>query len=417
MSLSKDQLQHEAKTHWLCGDRLNTIVLGTGGGKTKVAIDIMKELQDELKEVLILVNSTALLQSWWDEIDKFWPETRTVGISVTTYQTAYKWEDNDPETTLIIYDECDFASSDEYGKVYTFSAPYKLGLTGFIPEDKQEFFQQYLPVCYVRTAQELQELGILNQSELIYIEYPLSNKKDIKVAKRAGGAFYQSENDYYKYYTDQVKKAQIVKGNLDRQLYVIRETGGNPGEQLLANVRTADFKVKMMIAKRKKILNSLSSSVQVVKNLVDNIHLVEGNKVVVFCGVTDQCDKYGYPTLHGKKTSTEKDLSRLNEGNINTLAVCKAIDRGVNMVGVNYIIKESFDGSEVSFHQTYGRSLRLRDDQVAKYIILLPTYKDKDGVKATQQSKWVDKMLTNFNAKVKTIRLGESLKLPEGIKL
>jgi superfamily II DNA or RNA helicase len=420
--VTKDQIQEEARNSWLEGSRKSTIVLGTGGGKSKVAIDLINALG--VKHVLILVNSTTLKEtSWPEEIRKYHKPsiTRDHTVHVETYQTAYKYQT--VLADLIIYDEVDFAADTEYATVFDLPSTYKLGLTGFIPQHKADFFKRVLPVCYTKTAQELQEAGVLNRSEIILIRYPLSLTKDIKVMKRDRKSFfYNSENDYYKYYNEQLQKAQITlsKTKKDHQIHLLTESGDNDMRDFNSTekVRKAEFTVRIMVAKRKKILNSLNSSVKVVHEVVNRIHSKPGNKVIVFSGTTDQCDRFGYPTYYGKKTSTEKDLSRINSGEIDRLAVCKAIDRGVNLNKVNYLVKESFDGSEVSFHQTHGRLLRLEENQVAKYILLLPTFIDKNKeLKDTQQAKWIESMLHSFNADTREITIGGDLKLDEGIIL
>lgn len=418
----KDRIQTEAKEAWLSSSRKSTIVLGTGGGKSKVAIDLINALG--VRHVMILVNSTALKDtSWPEEIRKYYnaPITRNYTILVQTYQTAYKFIN--VLADLIIYDEADFAADTEYATVFDLPSQYKLGLTGFIPQHKAEFFKNNLPVCYTKTAQELQTEGILNKSEIILVRYPLSSIRDIKILKKDKKTFFfNSENDYYRYYNEQLQIAQIAltKAKKEYQIFELTSTSDNDlaGQNELAKVRKAEFKVKMMVAKRKKILNGLTSSVKVVQELVSRIHSKTGNKVMIFSGTTDQCDKLGYPTYHRKKNSTEKDLSRINSGEIDRLAVCKAVDRGINLIGVNFLVKESFDGSEVSFHQTHGRLLRLEEDQVAKYIVLLPTFIDKNKKRQdTQQGKWIDSMLHSFNAETREITIGEDLKLEQGIIL
>lgn len=409
----KDKVQEVAKQAWIDYGRSGTIVLGTGGGKSKIAIDLTNLFSPI--NVLILVNSTILKENWSNELKKYDNYSKNI-YTIETYQTAYKWypiQVFNRGYDFIVYDECDWAATEEYGVVFReFKCTYKLGLTGFIPADKQDFFDKYLPVCYIKTAQELQEEGVLNKSEIIVINYPLSRIPDIKIPKKNGTFFTQSENDYYRYYNAEVKKTQVVRSSADQKVRLFPTTENEEA------FKRADWRAMMTVAKRKKILNGLTSSIKVVQALVKQIHSKPGNKVLIFSGITDQCDRLGYPTYHGKKNSTEKSLDRLNSGEITTTAVCKAVDRGVNLVGVNHLIKESFDGSEVTFHQTYGRLLRLKEGQVAKYIILVPTYIEKTGLIATtQQGVWAEKMMREFDSIPRVIKLGADLKLKEGIEL
>jgi len=245
--------------------------------------------------------------------------------------------------------EVDFCISENYIKVFTqLKSKYLLCMTGFITEEKQQLLEQYAPIVYRVSTQQLQQQGALNKSQIIIVQFPLSKENNLKITKKVGGHFMTSENNMYKYYDKEYQKAMIVKTGYDKKVRL--GIAVDPKKH-----KAADFMFMTMAAKRKSILNKSDSSIKVVKQLVENIHKKPNNKVIVFSALTDQADKLGYPTYHGKTTSKEKDLSRINSGQINTLAVCKAISRGVNMVGINYLIRESFDSSETEFNQSHGK--------------------------------------------------------------
>lgn len=197
--------------------------------------------------------------------------------------------------------------------------------------------------------------------------------------------------------------------------------------EVAKSLRSAEFKFKVMASKRKSILNNLNSSVNVVNELLSVIHSRPGNKVLVFSCLTKQCDKLVNP-FHAKNAEDFSGIEDLNEGKVKTLSVCKKISRGTNLVGVNYSIRESFDGSEVDFHQTHGRLMRLEPGQKARYIILVPYYEEAtrkpsgfgyDLVKyPTQAKKWADKMMENFDSSnVRTITMTKDNKLPDNHNL
>jgi len=104
----------------------------------------------------------------------------------------------------------------------------------------------------------------------------------------------------------------------------------------------------------------------------------------------------------------------------------KKITRGINLAGVNYLIRATFDGSETDFSQSNGRLMRLQVNQVAKYVVLLPIYLDlvkmqggafKYELLETQAFRWKDKMMDSLkNPTIKTIRLDKTLTIkPETI--
>jgi superfamily II DNA or RNA helicase len=424
---TRDSIQLKAKIAWFEAEKKNTIIVGTGGGKSKIALDIIKEIGPE--RILLLTNSEHLRDSnWKDEFVKFGMEaTWEVNVTSECYQTVYKWKDT--KWDLVIADEIDFAMSPQYQQFFANNEfTHLLGLTGFCTDDKRVLLMMYAPVCYEITTQELQEKSILNQSRFIFVEYPLLKSKTITQKKKDGTTFLVSENDQYKYYHAEFQKALIVRSGIARKYRLLNQSfEGQP------DYKAADWKFISMASKRKSILNNLDSSIRVVKGLLELIHSKPGNKVLIFSAVTAQADKLPNP-FHGKSDNDTSGIEQLNSGAINTLSVCKKVSRGVNLVGVNYLIKESFDSSETDFQQTHGRLMRLRPDQIATYIILIPFYEDivkveeKDPVSGrsfvtfkkknitTQAGSWADKMMTTFTKEhSKTVTLDNTFTIPVDI--
>jgi superfamily II DNA or RNA helicase len=418
----RELVQRQAREKWLNEKEKASLILGTGMGKSKVAIDILKAIDpDGNLNVLLLTNSETLRDSNWKaEFEKFGlSDYYQSNVLSECYQTVYKWRHK--HFDLVIADEIDFAMTPMYSQFFLYNdCTMILGLTGFCSVEKRELLQLIAPVVFEYSTQQGQEGQLLNQSEIILIQYMLSKENTLKVSKKAGGHFMTSENANYGYYDKEFQKANIIKAGYDKQ----QRLGAVVDEKQYSS---ADWKVKIMATKRKAILNGSETSVKVVKELLSKIHATPGNKVLIFSALTSQADKFGSSTYHGKAHSTEKDLERLNTGEINTLAVCKAINRGVNLVGVNYIIRESFDSSETDFMQTHGRLMRLNPGQVAKYIILIPHYESlvrtetgsfKKMALPTQAARWANRMMASFDpTSTKTIVLGTDLKLPPGTSI
>lgn len=408
----REEIQEKAKQAWLNSNKKSTIILPTGGGKSKVAIDLVKEINPS--SVLLLTNSEQLRDvNWKAEFDKFGFDYSKVVSEC--YQTVYRWKDKSFD--FVIADEIDFIA-EGYAQFFENNVcKVILGLTGFTTEKKEELINKYAPICFKESIDTMQEAGMLNKSELIFIKFPLSKVKNIEQKKRAGGTFFTSENDLYKYYDKEFQKALVVKSKLEKKYFI---EGVDPSSQ--SDYKAAEWKLRIVAAKRKKILDSLNSSVEVVKELLRIIHSEEGNKVIIFSNLTSQADKFPYP-FHGKSPKWFDGVAELNAGNINTLSVVKKLNRGVNLVGVNYSIKESYDGGETDFHQTHGRLMRLRPDQTAKYILLIPQFWDyvrtetgafKAVIIPTQAQRWVERMLASFKGSSRTIVLDSTLKIKDG---
>lgn len=420
----REGIQQEAQDAYLLATskgRLNaaTVIVGTGGGKSKIAIDLIKKL--EPSNILLLTNSENLRDSNWKaEFEKFGADWGRV--TSECYQTVHKWVDTHYD--LVVADEIDFAMSPVYSNYFKNNKwGYLLGLTGFSTEDKKGLLQLYAPICFEASTQEMQEEGLLNKSEFIFVGFDLGIAKTIEVKMKKGGHFYASENDQYKYYDDEFRKAIAVKSALETKSKLF------PTPENITKFNNMDWRFKMAAIKRKQILNNLNSSVKVVRSLVEEILKNPDNKVLIYSALTSQADKFGYPTYHGDADVSV--LDKLNSGEIRALAVCKKLNRGMNLNGVNYIIKESFDGSETDFQQQHGRVMRLRPDQTAKIIVLVPFYKQllKTEEKGffgsrmvskmvrteTQAAKWTEKMMASFdlkNTSVKNITMTSEWQIP-----
>lgn len=415
----REVIQQKAKQAYLASNKQASLILPTGSGKSKVAIDLIKELQPTT--ILLLSNSQDLRDSnWKQEFDKWWEGSWST-IQSECYQTAYKegWRTG-RKYDLIVYDEADFALTEEYQTVFSIPSTYKLAMTGFITQEKEELLSMYLPIVFRANVEQLQKNEILNKSEFILIEYPISAEKNIEKRLKTGGKFFVSENDEYKYWDKQFQQAMIVKTQVEKKYRNLGQTFEDKKDH-----QAAHWKFISTAAKRKKLLHTLQSTIQVTKNLINHIHSKPGNKILIFNTLTDVADHLPNP-FHGKSLE-DKGIEKLNSGEINTLSSVKKITRGINLVGVNYLIRATFDGSETDFSQSNGRLMRLQVNQVAKYIILLPMYFDlvkmqggsfKYELIETQAFKWKDKMMQSLNnPTIKRIRLDKTLTIKSELEI
>ena len=91
----REKVQEEARNAYLSlgSPRASTLLIGTGGGKSKIAIDIIKELKPS--SILLLTNSEVLRDNnWKDEFIKFglsdvWNDI----VTSECYQTVCRWKD------------------------------------------------------------------------------------------------------------------------------------------------------------------------------------------------------------------------------------------------------------------------------------------------------------------------------------
>lgn len=409
----RDEKQEEVSKLWLDSDRKSTLVLGTGFGKSKLAMLILDALFKEgnltkNSSILLLADSEKLRDdNWKEDFEKWGYSWMWNNIQAECYQTAYKWVNTSWD--LVIADEIDFAMTDEFHKVFVNNDfQMVLGLTGYVDPSKEDLINNIAPIIVKYSTQDAQKDGILNGTQVVFVEYDLSrNPKDITVEYTKGGkkqSFTQSENDAYAYYED---RCNILWGKIT-QLESDPDVVFGIDAEKMYDLRSLKYRWKKASSDRKNLLFNGIASKSVTKKLISEILKNPNNKVLTFSMYTDQADSINDVTFHGKNKKGNTALEDLSSGKIRSVGVCKAVNRGINLVGVNNLVVESYDGSKTSFHQRHGRGMRLNPNQKMYLYILLPYYRKKiqspenkdqkvEVRRPTQMVKWATNMLDGFH--------------------
>ena len=159
---------------------------------------------------------------------------------------------------------------------------------------------------------------------------------------------------------------------------------------MLNSVKTADVnrKLEMLQIKRKHFMSSLKSSAEVTKWVVKNIDK-NNEKILIFCGLSEQADKVSENSYHSNNDNTEA-LEKFDAGVINKIAVCNKVDRGLNLNGVKHIVHEGISKSKTRLTQRNGRGMRLEVNDTLNVYFLIPYFKHPfHGKKATIVQQWV----------------------------
>ncbi len=417
----KAPLQEQAKTAYINHTSTSaSILMGTGLGKSKIALDLLKHYKPE--EVLLLTNSQSLRDTnWQEEFIKFGMKDWWDRVESECYQTAYKWENR--HFKFVIADEFDVSLAPEFQKFYKNNTYDRLlALTAFIAEDKRQLAQEIAPVCFVYSTQDAQEANLLNKTQFVQVNYFLSNEKTREIKLKNGGVFKQSENGEYGYLEDKLQQIIIGLGRANKE----QTKAELLGQPVTKDVSKLEWQLKTISQKRKNLLFTSETSVKVVKTLLNEIHKNPNNKVLIFSKLTAQADKLADHSYH-TKNKANNNLEKFIKGDISTLAVCDTVNRGMNIPGVNFIIHESYVGSETDFQQKHGRGVRLGIDQTMTYFILVPWYKawgvipKSDGPAGrgwiscpTQAKRWLTNMSEQFDlSKLEQLTLNTDLSIPE----
>jgi len=403
MKKTREQIGKETKQALKENNYIGTIVISTGGGKSKIAIDAIKDLK--VKKVLITSPRTNLKENWQKELDKWgqgWLFGDTHEITIENIQTTYKWDKEKLSSfELVIFDEIHTAVTTEYGRLLQKVSDLgtkRIGLTATPDisrrEDKEEFYAEYCPIIYKYLESE--QDGVTNKKAIYVVRYNLTDKYQYKVETKKK-SWYQGEAKFYDYLQNTIEEITAIV----KQDYPFRDVLGLKAVYALKSKSTPTELKKLLgkywwaISQRKKLLWNLESSKQIAMQLKHRI-LYERksrtwahNKVLVFSELTSKCDKLSRYTIHSAKDKehNQKMIDLFNEGKIKELASCQSLTLGMNLVGANYAIFESFNSSETNNLQKQGRLNRLPVTDEATLIYVVP--------RNTQAEKWFEQATEN----------------------
>lgn len=422
--MTREQIQKEALNKLKLNNYTGTICLSTGSGKSKVAIDAIKE--GNFKNILITSPRTNLKKMWKKELSKWGIKYQTnttffletlyqnipIDITIENIQTCYKWEEEVIKRFgLIIADEVHLIASPEYGRLIKVARKHNVPVIGLTAtpslhdEFKKEFYSTYIPIIY--EYYDSANDGIINKRKYYIYKYELTNDYTV-IAGTKKNPFTIGEKDQYEYLSKQFKKGQILMAQSGSQDWFkdaanwARKGQGTPVQ------KAAAITYLNAINYRKELLWNLTSSADIavkIKNMILNedkgINTYTGdsmnfNKVLLFSELTSQANRLSNYSVHSKNNPeiNQELIKSFDDGEIRELSSVRSLTLGLNLNGANWAIIESYNSSPTDITQKMGRTDRLSVDDIANVVILVPM--------GTQAEQW----FTGFS---KSLDLSEAI--------
>lgn len=384
-----------------------TGVLSMGTGKTKLGIDCIKK--GKFTNILVIF-PLDLKANWRAELEKwgisgnglFKKNTYIANVELETVQTVHKWPiEKFAKYDLMIADEIHSMATDVYSRpIKIFSEILKkpvIGLTG-TPDDKKpekkEFYNLFCPIIFKYLDSEKD--GLINKKNIFIYKYPLTDRFQVEVGAR-NKKFKKGEFTQYKYLEAQYIKGQQAMISQESENWFEDAKRWYWGKEGTTEQRAAGMKFMNAIKYRKMFLWNLESSAYYAKVIKSRILETKNNKVMLFSNRNQQVNKLSKNVVHSDKSAkhNESMVKMFNADYINEIASCGKLKMGYNLTGVNYVIMESFDGSDVMGPQKMSRANRLKSDEEAKVIWIVP--------KDTQAEKWCINALKDVPTSTLTI--------------
>lgn len=397
----KDKIQSEALEKIIAGGYNSTVCLDMGSGKSKVAIDCIKK--GKFKNILISSPRTNLKNSWRKELEKWqiyqWENNEwdiqcgsRISIEIHNIQTTYKYtKEQIQQFDFIIVDEAHLCITEAYGQLIINARELNipvLGLTGtpnLDNPDKALFYQTYLPIVY--EYYDSAKDGLINKKRYFVYQYELTDEYQV-LAGTKKKPFKVGEKTQYNYLSAQLKKGQRAMAYTgsedwftDAGLWAWK--GEGTPEQKKAAIQYLNA-----IKYRKSFLWNLTSSADIANKIKDEVLVNPNNKVLLFSELTAQTDKISKYSVHSNKPEEEnKSLMRqFDRGIIRELSAVRTLSLGLNLVNVNWAIVESFNSSSIDTLQKIGRTHRLKTEETANIVIIVPLH--------TQAEQWFNKFFS-----------------------
>lgn len=367
------------------------IELPTGFGKSKLALDILKEHIETINQkVLIVVPRLVLIDTWKEEFEKWGMRTYLLSVEFVTYislpKVAGNWD-------MVIFDECHHLSERCRGALESFKITRSILLSATVKKSvKWELkgtFQNLF--SYKINMKEAIDNEVLPDPRVFLI--PLSLETNIpteSIWKNPRGKEPALEVSWANRWAAIRQKAQKVRIYCTEwQYYTDMSTQVDWYKNKYMRTRNEAFKHRWLKLAGDRLKWLSDKKVDLVSRI---LWLIRGHRTLTFCNSIEQTEELGSYCINSKNKESANILKAFNEGRIDHITACNMLNEGMNLVNCQVGIYNNLNSSEVIVKQRLGRILRHE-----KPVIVIPYYKD------TREQELVDKMLEDYNPDLITV--------------
>lgn len=367
--------------------------LATGVGKSKLALDKIKECQKALgnpeASLLIVVHRTMHKENWAEEVEKWWPDI-DLSITYTTYKSFPKHKGN---WDYAIFDECHHLSERCREALDDFTISHSVLLSATVGKNlKYDIAEAFSDLrCLKIDVREAIDNSILPDPRVFLI--PLQLKDDFptesiwKNPKAKGRLLTCSWKERWSFIKQKLCPVRIfctekqylmdLDGSIDfwKNRYMQTRNEGVKMKWL----KLCGDRLKYLAEKKNPYVSRILSK------LVDR-------RTVTFCCSIDQTKVLGSNCINSKNKTSDKVYKDFNEGRVNHITACNMLNEGMNLVNCQVGIYANLNSSETIVQQRAGRLLRHESP-----VIIIPYYQ------GTREEELVTKMLENYNPELVTV--------------
>lgn len=356
------------------------LILPTGFGKSKMALDIMHLRCKAGDKILVVVPKNVLKDNWKDEFKKWGYEDYLPHTTFVTYVSFPKMAN---EYQLVIFDEVHHLTERCQDSLDTFIIHNTVMLSATVGRELRYNLAAYFPNLYiykVRTREAIDE-DILPDPRVYLIPMTLDNTKtncEIIKNKSKGNPIIVPYAQRWGY--KGVKNRKIIIKCTQQEYY-------NDISNLISYYKNKMF---MEIFKNRYLRTSgdrlkwlSNQKTAFVHTLLDHLN---SERTLTFCNSIEQTEELGKYCINSKNKNSDEVLSKFNSGKINHITACAMLDEGVNLSNCRIGVYANLNSSVRMIKQRLGRLLRHKDP-----IIVIPYFIN------TRDEEIVNKMCADYN--------------------
>lgn len=391
--MTKDEIQQKAQEAWIAAGMRGLVAMGTGTGKSKLALNIIQHLRAGNKSLRVFlgVPTEGLRDKNWPEEAKAWKLTRMYNECVTGVCYASMKNYRARDFDLVVLDEghrLTEISSQFFETPEDLLVPV-LMLTATAPDaggnetDREKaklLIQLGITTVFKYSLDEAVVDTNVADYKIFLVPCPLDDTVKYLPAGSNKKRFYTTEKSSYDYLQKRIKstKIQVIKDETpdplseDHAFFLV-----SPKRALL----------QMLQGQRTRFLYGLKSKAAVAKRIINRFS--DQKRIIMFCGSIQQSiDLVGADRVYNSK-SDDKALIRFKKLKLNILAVVNAMNEGHNIPDLDIAVIVQINSNERDLIQRIGRVVRFRPGHTARIFLLY--------VEDTQDEKWMRSALQSFD--------------------
>lgn len=374
--------------------------LPTGTGKSKIALEKIKSLNNNNKnsKLLIVVPRNVHKDNWKDEINKWWHNNNLI-IEYTTYVSFPKYKGT---WDYIIFDECHHLSERCRDAICDFTINHSILLSATVSKTLKDELREVFDnlVLYKLNLREVIEGEILPDPK-VYL-WPLElnvgfpTEAIFKNPKAKGTILECNWKDRW---------AFIKQKNHPVRIYCTERQYYSDLTNQIEYWKKRYLRLRSTIAKNKWLklcsdrLKWLSD--KKVKHLHKLLPQLINYRTLTFCNSIEQTEILGEYCINSRNNNSIQNLQDFNNGKINHITACSMLNEGMNLTNCQIGIYANLNSSETIVKQRTGRLLRHPNP-----VIIIPYFKN------TREEELVQKMLEDYNPElITTITNIKSIKI------